>query len=74
MKAFFNRIVTAGTKAFAQSFAEELGAADELNLLPTYGAFSAYDESGDAESLVGHLPPRLRDKTKVFSDYTSFVG
>jgi len=74
MKVVFQSHRYSRTKAFAQSFAEELGAADELNLLPTYGAFEKYDESGDAESLVGHLPPRLRDKTKVFSDYTSFVN
>ena len=74
MKVVFQSHRYSRTKAFAQSFAEELGAADELNLLPTYGAFEKYDVSGDAESLVGYLPPRLRDKTKVFSDYTSFAG
>jgi UDP-N-acetylmuramate-alanine ligase len=64
MKVVFQSHRYSRTKAFAQSFAEELGAADELNLLPTYGAFEKYDVSGDAESLVGYLPPRLRDKNK----------
>lgn len=73
MKVVFQSHRYSRTKAFAKSFAEELGAADELNLLPTYGAFEEYDEEGDAESLVGHLPPRLRDKTRVFADYPTFM-
>ena len=73
MKVVFQSHRYSRTKAFAKSFAEELGAADELNLLPTYGAFEKYDEGGDAESLVGYLPPRLRDKTKVFADYPTFM-
>ena len=32
-----------------------------------------FDAGGDAESLVGHLPRRLRDQTKVFSNYASFA-
>ena len=73
MKVVFQSHRYSRTKAFAKLFAEELGAADQLALLPTYGAFEKYDAGGDAESLVGHLPPRLRDQTKVFSNYTSFA-
>ena len=73
MKVVFQSHRYSRTKAFAKLFAEELGAADELALLPTYGAFEEYDEGGEAESMVGHLPPRLRDKTKVYSNYASFA-
>ena len=73
MKVVFQSHRYSRTKAFAKSFAEELGMADELNLLPTYGAFEDYDEGGDAESLIGYLPPRLRNKTKVFADFPSFM-
>ena len=57
------------TKAFAAQFAEELSQADELHLLPTYGAFETFDPSGEAESLTGYLPPRLRDSTMIFKHF-----
>ena len=57
------------TKVFADQFAEELSLADELHLLPTYGAFETFDPSGEAESLTGYLPPRLRDSTTIFKDF-----
>ena len=57
------------TKAFAAQFAEELSQADELHLLPTYGAFETFDPSGEAESLTGYLPPRLRDSAMIFKHF-----
>ena len=57
------------TKALASSFAEELSVADELHLLPTYGAFEKFDPSGAVESLTGFLPPRLRDSAKIFKEF-----
>lgn len=57
------------TKALASSFAEELSIADELHLLPTYGAFEKFDLSGAVESLTGYLPPRLRDAAKIFHNF-----
>jgi UDP-N-acetylmuramate--alanine ligase len=57
------------TKVFAAQFAEELSLADELHLLPTYGAFETFDPSGEAESLSGYLPPRLRDSTTIFKNF-----
>ena len=57
------------TKAFAPQFAEELSLADELHLLPTYGAFETFDPSGEAESLTGYLPPRLRDSARIFKNF-----
>lgn len=53
------------TKAMVENFAEELSAADELHLLPTYGAFEKFDPAGSTEVLLGHLPPRLRNHAKV---------
>lgn len=58
------------TQALAKKFAEELSQADELHLLPTYAAFEEFDPAGSVESLVGHLPPRLRQRTKIFTDFT----
>lgn len=57
------------TKALASSFAEELSLADELHLLPTYGAFEKFDRSGAVESLMAYLPPRLRDDAKVLNSF-----
>lgn len=57
------------TKALAPSFAEELSIADELHLLPTYGAFEKFDLFGEVESLTGYLPPRLRDSAKTFHSF-----
>jgi UDP-N-acetylenolpyruvoylglucosamine reductase len=74
MKVIFQSHRYSRTKAFAESFAEELSVADELNFLPTYGAFETYDAGGDAEALTGYLPPRLRDVSKVFSDFPSFIA
>ena len=73
MKVVFQSHRYSRTKAFAESFAEELSVADELNFLPTYGAFENYDAEGDAEALSGYLPPRLRATTKIFADYPSFM-
>ena len=73
MKVIFQSHRYSRTKAFAQSFAEELSVADELNFLPTYGAFEDYDAGGDAESLAGYLPPRLREESKVFTDFPTFM-
>jgi len=58
------------TGLLAQSFAEELGQADELHLLPTYSAFEKYQASGSVESLTGYLPPRLREDTKVYPEFS----
>ena len=55
------------TRALAAEFAEELSAADDLLLLPTYGAFETPDEFGMA-SVNALLPPRLGEiplETKV---------
>ena len=57
------------TKAFASSFAEELALADELHLLPTYGAFEKFEQSGSVEAITGYLPPRLRETTKIFKNF-----
>ena len=53
----------------ASSFAEELSIADELHLLPTYGAFEKFDQAGSVESLNGYLPPRLRNSVKIFTNF-----
>ena len=58
------------TQALAKKFAEELSQADDLHLLPTYAAFEEFDPAGSVESLVGYLPPRLRQHTNIFSDFT----
>ena len=52
------------TSALGPSFADELSRADELHLLPTYGAFEELKVSGKIESIIGHLPPRLRDSRR----------
>ncbi len=57
------------TKALAGSFADELAIADELHLLPTYGAFEKFDQSGAVESLTGYLPPRLRETVNIFKNF-----
>ena len=33
---------------------------DDIQFLPTYGAFEKYDPEGGVDSLLGQLPPRLR--------------
>ncbi len=58
------------TQALAEKFAEELAQADDLHLLPTYAAFEKFDPSGSVENLIGYLPPRLRKRTNVFSDFS----
>lgn len=58
------------TQALAEKFAEELSQADDLHLLPTYGAFEKFDPSGSVESLVAYLPPRLRKRAKTFKYFT----
>ncbi len=57
------------THALAKNFAEELSQADELHLLPTYSAFEEFDPAGSVENLVGYLPPRLRQRAHIFSDF-----
>jgi UDP-N-acetylmuramate--alanine ligase len=57
------------TRALAERFAEELSQADDLHLMPTYGAFENFDPAGSAETLMGYLPPRLRDRTRIFTDF-----
>ncbi len=58
------------TQALAKRFAEELSQADDLHLMPTYGAFEDFDPAGSADALLGYLPPRLRDRTRIFSDFS----
>ena len=58
------------TQALAKNFADELSQADDLHLLPTYAAFEEFDPAGSVESLVGYLPPRLRERTNIFSDFS----
>ena len=58
------------TQALAKNFADELSQADDLHLLPTYAAFEEFDPAGSVESLAGYLPPRLRERTNIFSDFT----
>jgi UDP-N-acetylenolpyruvoylglucosamine reductase len=58
------------THALAERFAEELSQADDLHLLPTYAAFEKFDPKGSVESLVGYLPPRLRKRTNIFSNFS----
>tara|TARA_B100002019_G_scaffold290823_1_gene309411 strand:+ start:1061 stop:3265 length:2205 start_codon:yes stop_codon:yes gene_type:complete len=69
MKVVFQPHRYSRTKALAPSFAEELSIADDLHLLPTYGAFEKFDQSGVVESLTGYLPPRLRDAVKIFNNF-----
>tara|TARA_B100000282_G_scaffold289103_1_gene258477 strand:- start:727 stop:1998 length:1272 start_codon:yes stop_codon:yes gene_type:complete len=57
------------TEALAKEFAEELSLADDLHLLPTYGAFEKFNPAGSVESLFAYLPPRLRKRSKIFSDF-----
>ena len=72
MKVLFQPHRYTRTKALASSFAEELSDADELQLMPTYGAFEKYDAEGTAESLVGNLPPRLRQNAEIHEDFLEF--
>jgi len=69
LKVIFQPHRYSRTKALASEFAEELSSADELHLLPTYGAFEKFDKLGAVEALSGYLPPRLRDSAKVFSNF-----
>ena len=57
------------TKALAQDFADELSTADDLYLVPTYSAFEKFSNEGAVESIIGHLPPRHRDQTKVYGNF-----
>jgi UDP-N-acetylmuramate--alanine ligase len=57
------------TRDLAAQFAEELSVADDLFLLPTYGAFETPDVDGSVEQMMGYLPPRLRKTTQVFSSF-----
>jgi UDP-N-acetylmuramate--alanine ligase len=70
MKVVFQPHRYTRTKALAPSFAEELARSDELYLLPTYGAFEKFDQSGVVETITGYLPPRLRDRTHIFKNFT----
>ena len=58
------------TQALAEHLADELSQADDLHLMPTYGAFEKFDQAGSAETLMGYLPPRLRDRTRIFSEFS----
>jgi len=58
------------TQALAEHLAEELSQADDLHLMPTYGAFEKFNQAGSAETLMGYLPPRLRDRTRIFSEFS----
>jgi UDP-N-acetylenolpyruvoylglucosamine reductase len=58
------------TQALAEQLAEELSQADDLHLMPTYGAFEKFNQAGSAETLMGYLPPRLRDRTRIFSEFS----
>ncbi len=59
------------TQALAVGLAEELAQTDNLYLMPTYGAFENFDQAGSVETLMGYLPPRLRERTRIFSDFAS---
>ena len=59
------------TEALAKRFAEELSQADDLYLLPTYPAFEKFSTGGSVESLMGYLPPRLRKRANIYSDFRS---
>ncbi len=71
MKVVFQPHRFSRTRALAPAFAEELSRADELMLMPTYGAFEPYEAGGAVENLLGSLPPRLRESTGVFEDFHS---
>ncbi len=58
------------TRDLIAEFAEELSAADDLFLLPTYGAYESPDVDGSVEKMMGYLPPRLRKATRVFSHFS----
>ena len=73
MKVLFQPHRYTRTKALASSFAEELSDADELQLMPTYGAFEKYDAEGTAESLVGNLPPDLGKTLRYMKIFLSFI-
>ena len=62
------------TVALAKKFAEELSLADDLYLLPTYAAFEKFCVNGSVESLMGYLPPRLRKRANIYSDFRSLCN
>ena len=62
------------TLALAKKFAEELSQADDLYLLPTYAAFEKFSVAGSVESLMGYLPPRLRKRANIYSDFRSLCN
>ena len=45
---------------------------DDIQFLPTYGAFEKYDPEGGVDSLLGQLPPRLRRNASVHEDFIDF--
>ena len=45
---------------------------DDIQFLPTYGAFEKYDPEGGVDSLLGQLPPRLRKNASVHEDFIDF--
>ena len=60
------------TKALSQWFTEEMSQVDDIQFLPTYGAFEKYDPEGGVDSLLGQLPPRLRKNASVHEDFIDF--
>ena len=72
MKVVFQPHRFSRTKALAESFTEELSEVDDLQFLPTYGAFEKYDAEGSSETLLGSLPPRLRKNAGVHEDFLEF--
>lgn len=62
------------TEALAKRFAEELSQADDLYLLQTYPAFEKFSTGGSVESLMGYLPPRLRKRANIYSDFRSLCN
>ncbi len=69
MKVVFQPHRYSRTRSLAAGFAEELGCADELHLLPTYSAFEEFDPDGSVEALTGYLPPRLREDTRIYHHF-----
>ena len=59
------------TSTLGAGCAEELSAADDLFFLPTYGAYETPYAAGNVENLIGFLPPRLRDCSRVFHNFLS---
>jgi len=70
MKVVFQPHRYSRTKKLAQGFAEELAIADQLFLLPTYSAYEKFDERGTVETLTGYLPPRLRENTRIYENFS----